>query len=91
MTICAVVLSQTNVRPSLFMLLTADVALLVVVVASLSLRGQRRRRKKFSTDQAIRCGRCQQLIPPDKYNCASCGWPHVPERNEEPSDSHEGI
>jgi len=88
MTVYGVVLTLTNARPSLFTMLTADIALLVVVVASLRLRDRIRRRKKSSTNQAIRCGRCQHLIPPDKYNCASCGWPHVPERDEEPSDIH---
>jgi len=90
MNVYAVVLSLLT-RPRLFAMLAADIALLVAVVASLGLRGRMRRRRKSSTDQAIRCGRCQQLIPPEKYNCASCGWPHVPERDEAPSDSHEGI
>jgi len=90
MTVYAGVLALTSARSSLFTMLTADIALLVVVAASLGLRGRMRRRRKSSRDQAIRCGRCQHPIPPDKYNCVSCGWPHVPERDEEPSDSHEG-
>ena len=91
MNVYALVLAVTNIRPSLFTMLTADIALLVVVVASLGLRRRMGRRKKSSTDHAIQCARCQQLIPPEKYNCVSCGWPHVPERTEELSDSHEGI
>jgi|GEM_PF-2256310 len=89
MPVYAVVLALTNARPSLFTLVTADIALLVVVVASFGLRRRMRRRKKSSAREAIHCGRCQHLIPPEKYNCLMCGWPHVPERDETSSDTHE--
>jgi len=89
MNVYAVVLALTNVRPSLFTMLTADIALLVVVVASLGLRRRMRRRKKSPADEAIHCGRCQHLIPSEKYNCQMCGWPHVPERDKTSSGTSE--
>ena len=48
MTVYAVVLALTHARSGLFTMLTADIALLVVVVASLGLRGRMTRRKKPS-------------------------------------------
>jgi hypothetical protein len=76
-----------SVRPNLFTLVTADIALLVVVVASLGVRHRMTRRRKHFTEEAIRCGQCRQLIPPEKYNCLACGWPNVPEKDEESQSS----
>jgi hypothetical protein len=87
MVVYAVVITLSSVRPSLFTLVTADIALLVVVVAALGVRHRMMRRRKHFTEEAIRCGQCQQLIPPEKFNCLACGWPNVPEKDEESQSS----
>ena len=79
------ILEIVMARPSFFTSLVADLALLLVLVVSLALLARRKGRKKGPGDEEIPCGECHRLIPPDRFNCIFCGWPHVQERTDQSS------
>lgn len=55
-----------------------------LIVRWLVLRFIRSKRRTDGPEEVlVVCNDCRELIPANRYNCAACGWPHVPEKNQE--------
>ena len=87
MILSLIALSVASARAGLFPLVLAGIAVVLLLMVSASRRMRRKKPQNPANDQVV-CHDCHLLIPDDRYNCAACGWPHVPERESHSKEIH---